>query len=183
MVVVDEQDDLLGEGPELDGGAGGVDVRVHLGEGAEVGELVPSGSQKLEVLRLHTQPLDAGRHRGVRRAAARRRVRSLAIEPLQEAHDLIMAFSVPDSISTRSRLRPPAVRAGGEGLVVAVAEQFGGAFLDAAGLLHRPPEVVPLNLLQVFFERKAFAERVFQQVDVTARRVPRRWRRRCRRGR
>ena len=50
--VVDEEDDLLGKRPQLDGGTRGVDVRVHLGQGAELGELFPSsvaGIQSSEI--------------------------------------------------------------------------------------------------------------------------------------
>ena len=41
VLVVDEEDDLLGEGPQLGDGARRVGVGVLLGEGAEVGQLLP----------------------------------------------------------------------------------------------------------------------------------------------
>lgn len=50
VLVVDELDDLLGESPELDGGAGRVGERVLLGEGTEGRQLPPGRSQVLEVL-------------------------------------------------------------------------------------------------------------------------------------
>ena len=64
VLVVDEEDDLLGKGPQLGDGALRVGVGVLLGESAEVGQILPTGSQKLKVLGLHTRPSTLGERSG-----------------------------------------------------------------------------------------------------------------------
>src|SRR5439155_15990034 len=56
VVVVDELDDLLGEGPQLGDGARRVGVGVLLGERPQGRQVLPLGSKVLEVLGLHTTP-------------------------------------------------------------------------------------------------------------------------------
>src|SRR4051812_27013956 len=61
------------------------------------------------------------------------------------------ASAVPIGFSGRRRVDLQPIELGGERLVISIPQQLGGSFLHAAGLFHRPAEVVPLDLLQVLF--------------------------------